>query len=493
MKAGAFWNSGYTGNGTKVAVLDTGIDKNHPMLQGKVVAEKDFSKSGNTDDKYGHGTHVAGIIAGTTANGGKYSGVAPNAQLLNAKVIGDDGTGDNVDIIAGIGWALDPDSNPSTDDGAKVISMSLGAPKALDTSIDSAIKDAVAKGAVVVVSSGNCGSGCPSVKCGSFRGVTSPGNSPSVISVGAVDKSKSVACFSSGESISGVGIKPDFVAPGVGVKSSVPGGSYQAMDGTSMAAPHVSGAIALMLSKNSALKQEDVKSVLEKTSLDLGDIGKDTSYGFGLIDLAKALIYREGLEFSVGLQRQILSGSLQKINVTVYDDVQVNSVNATITKPNGAKSAEVAFTNIGNNLYTYDYTDTALMGNYVVDVAVNYGGVSGSSGAGSEGGGEAGSGSGGSSSITITRTAYFKVTSLTGDFGNVEDLNISEKQKLSKNITGNLTFANTAAVELNFSALLQLLRVNNGSPEAKASQEIRLPAATIAAGAKATVAVNNAL
>ncbi|MEK6837670.1 MAG: S8 family serine peptidase, partial [Nanoarchaeota archaeon] len=270
MKAGAFWNSGYTGNGTKVAVLDTGIDKNHPMLQGKVVAEKDFSKSGNTDDKYGHGTHVAGIIAGTTANGGKYSGVAPNAQLLNAKVIGDDGTGDNVDIIAGIGWALDPDSNPSTDDGAKVISMSLGAPKALDTSIDSAIKDAVAKGAVVVVSSGNCGSGCPSVKCGSFRGVTSPGNSPSVISVGAVDKSKSVACFSSGESISGVGIKPDFVAPGVGVKSSVPGGSYQAMDGTSMAAPHVSGAIALMLSKNSALKQEDVKSVLEKTSLDLG-------------------------------------------------------------------------------------------------------------------------------------------------------------------------------------------------------------------------------
>ncbi|MBI2175773.1 S8 family serine peptidase [Candidatus Woesearchaeota archaeon] len=478
IKADSFWNSGYKGSGVKVAVLDTGIDKNHPMLKGKVAAEKDFSNSGNTNDNFGHGTHVAGIIAGTTANGGKYSGVAPDAQLLSAKVIGDNGFGDNVDIIAGIGWAVD--------NGAKVISMSLGASSSLDASVDSAIKDAVAKGVIVVVSSGNCGSSCPSIKCGSFKGVTSPGSSPNAISVGAVDKSKNVACFSSGESISGVGIKPDFVAPGVGIKSSVPGGNYQAMDGTSMAAPHVSGAVALVLGKNPGFNQGDVMRVLEKTALELGSIGKDTSYGFGLIDLAKALAYKEGIEVSVEVEKQVISGASQKITVRVYDDVTVNSVKAAITKPNNAK-ADVTFSSSGGNVYTYDYSDTALMGNYVVDAAVNYGGAGGSSGTGSEGGGQPGSGTGETSSITVTRTAYFKVTSLTGDFGNVEQINVSQQQFLSQNLTANITFANTAAIELNFSALLQLL--DNGT----VMQEIRMQPVTIAANSKATAAVNNAL
>lgn len=149
IKADAFWDAGYTGSGIKVAVLDTGIDKNHPMLQGKVVAERDFSNSGNTEDRYGHGTHVAGILAGTTESGGLYSGVAPGAQLINVKVIGDDGFGDNVNIVSGISWAVD--------NGAKIISMSLGAPSSLDEVVESAIKQAVARGVVVVASSGNCG------------------------------------------------------------------------------------------------------------------------------------------------------------------------------------------------------------------------------------------------------------------------------------------------------------------------------------------------
>lgn len=471
INADSFWSSGFRGGGIKVAVLDTGIDKNHPMLQGKVAAERDFSNSGNVNDNFGHGTHVAGIIAGTTANGGMYSGVAPDAQLLNAKVIGDNGLGDNVNIIAGIGWAVD--------NGARVISMSLGASSSLDASVDSAIKDAVVRGVIVVVASGNCGSGCPSASCGSFRGVTSPGSSPNAISVGAVDKSKSVACFSGGGSIAGVGIKPDFVAPGVGIKSSVAGGSYRAMDGTSMATPHVSGAVALLLSRNPGLNQSDIERILEKTSLDLGDIGKDTSYGFGMIDMAKALVYREGLEFKTELGKQVISGSSENIRVTVYDDVQVNSVKAIVTKPDGAKSAEVTFAGVGNNVYSYDYAGTDLMGNYVVDISVNYGGSSGGSNIGS-------GASGDMPSVTATATAYFKVTSLTGDFGNVEETNISQQQWLSKNLTGNITFANIAATVLNFSSLLQLL--DNGT----LVQEIRLPAATLAAGSKVAVAVNNA-
>ncbi|MBI2581451.1 S8 family serine peptidase, partial [Candidatus Woesearchaeota archaeon] len=495
IKADSFWNAGYKGSGVRVAVLDTGIDKNHPMLKGKIVAEWDFTngnfRSGDTVvDDCGHGTHVAGIVAGTKANGGQYDGVAPDAQLLNAKVIAlnpDGKCSGEVDyIIAAIGWAIDPDKNPATDDGAKVISMSLGGVGELNSELEKKIKDAVSKGAVIVVSSGNCGSGCPSLTCGQFKGVTWPGNSPSVLTVGAVDDAKNVACFSSGKNIAGVGIKPDFAAPGVDVTSSVPGSGYESKKGTSMAAPHVSGAVALLLGKSPGFNQGDVARILEKTALDLGDIGKDTSYGFGLIDLAKALAYKEGLEVNVELEQQIISGNSQKITVRVYDDVTVNSVKATITKPNNAK-ADVTFSSIGGNVYTYDYSDTALMGNYVVDAAVNYGGTGGSSGSGSETGGEAGSGSGDTSSITVTRTAYFKVTSITGDFGNVEGISISQQQKLSSNLTGTVMFVNSAGIELNFSALLQLL--DNGT----VMQEIRMQPVTIAANSKATAAVNNAL
>ncbi len=332
---------------------------------------------------------------------------------------------------------------------------------------------------------GNCGNGCPdTISCGSFRGVTWPGNSPSVITVGAVDKSKNLACFSSGEVVSGVGIKPDFAAPGVDIKSSYTGGSYASLSGTSMAAPHVSGAVALMLSKNPNLKQDDVKRILEKTALDFGAIGKDTSYGFGLIDLAKALIYKEGLEFSIGLEKQIISGATQKITVTVYDDVQVNSVKATITKPNNAKS-DVTLTASGNS-YSYDFTDTALLGNYVVDVTVEYGGSGGSGGGG-------GSGGPGTSTVTAVLTASFKVTGLTGDFGSIKELNVSGKQFLSKNLTANITFANTAATGLDFYALLQLFRLDGDVMEAAPSQEIRMQAFPVASKSQATLKVNNLL
>ncbi|MBI3036914.1 S8 family serine peptidase [Candidatus Woesearchaeota archaeon] len=483
IKADSFWNAGYKGNGVRVAVLDTGIDKAHPMLKNKVVAEKDFSNSGSAADDCGHGTHVAGIVAGSKANGGTYDGVAPGAQLINAKVLNLDSNGKcggYVDyIIAAIGWALDPDGNSATDDGAKVISMSLGGKGETSASLESELKAAVAKGVVVVVSSGNCGSGCPSFDCGSFRGVTWPGNSPSVITVGAVDDAKKVACFSSGENVKNVGIKPDFAAPGVDVTSSVPGSGYESMKGTSMAAPHVSGAVALMLSKNPSLKQDDAKRVLEKTSLDLGDVGKDTSYGFGLIDLAKALIYKEGLVFDVKLENPVISGNVQKISVTVHDDVQVKSVKATVTKPDGAKTSEFTFASSGNS-YSYDFSDTAKLGSYVVEGAINYGGSAGGSNI------DAGSPTD-TPSVTAYFTASFKVTSLTGDFGNVEGISIGQQQKLSSNLTGTVTFANTASIELIFSAVLQLL--DNGT----LMQEIRPQPVTIAANSKATSAVNNAL
>ncbi|MBI2143801.1 S8 family serine peptidase [Candidatus Woesearchaeota archaeon] len=477
INAGAFWDAGFKGGGVKVAVLDTGVDTSHPMLQGRVVAERDFSSSGSVNDVYGHGTHVAGIIAGSKSGGGLYDGVAPDAQLLNAKVLDDAGSGDNVNVIGGIGWAVDS--------GAKVISMSLGAPTELDASVSSAIKAAVDKGVVVVVAAGNCGAGCPSFHCKSFRGVESPGSSPYAITVGAVDKSKNAACFSSGGVVPDVGIKPDFAAPGAAIRSSVPGGGYASKDGTSMATPHVSGAVALLLSKNPALSPADVRKILERTSIDLGDVGKDTKFGFGLIDLGRAFIYREGVEFSVELEKQVVSGSSQGIRVTVFDDVRIKSVSAGITKPDGTKSA-LPLSGSDGKVFIALYSDTALLGNYIVDVTVEYGGSSGSSN-------NEGSTASGTSSLTVTQTLSFRVMGLTGDFGSIDELNLSREQFLSANLTANITFTNAAAANLIFSSLLQLFRHDAGVLDAQPSQEIRIPGLQVASGFRASAFVNNKL
>src|SRR3989338_1487064 len=121
----AFWNSNYKGQGMRIAVLDTGIESDHPMLQGKVIAEKVFTGEDHAYDYLGHGTHVAGIAAGKDAGQG-FSGIAPEAMIMNAKVLDDTGNGDTAGIIEAINWAVDPDNDPRTDDGADVIVMSLG-------------------------------------------------------------------------------------------------------------------------------------------------------------------------------------------------------------------------------------------------------------------------------------------------------------------------------------------------------------------------------
>ncbi len=148
------WDEGINGSGIVVAVIDTGIDKNHPDLYGKVIAEKNFVEDEpTTDDLHGHGTHCAGIIAGTgEASGGRYRGVAPGATLMNARVLDSEGSGYLSDVIAGIEWTVD--------NGADVISISLGGSHSGDVYAKPdcmAVNAAMDAGVVVCVAAGNSG------------------------------------------------------------------------------------------------------------------------------------------------------------------------------------------------------------------------------------------------------------------------------------------------------------------------------------------------
>ncbi|MFC9256920.1 S8 family serine peptidase, partial [Amycolatopsis thailandensis] len=177
------WKSGWTGKGSTVAVVDTGIDEKHPDLAGKTTVSADFSGEGDAVDRHGHGTHVASIIAGTgAASGGRYKGVAPDAKLVVAKVFDASGEGDTAQVMAGIDWVVAQ--------GAKIVNLSLGAgvtdgADPLSEQIDTL---SAKSGALFVVASGNSGPG--------DRTVTTPGAATSALTVGAVDRDNKIAWFS---------------------------------------------------------------------------------------------------------------------------------------------------------------------------------------------------------------------------------------------------------------------------------------------------------
>jgi hypothetical protein len=289
-KAPDVWNmkdeSGFavTGRGVKVAILDTGIDYTHPDLGGcvgatcKVRLGRSFVDGKPSDDfmdRHGHGTHVAGIVA---ANG-TLKGVAPDALLYAFKVLDDAGSGQDSGIIAAMEKAVDPDGDPTTDDGADVINMSLGGYGAANSPLSEAANTAMNAGVMVVVAAGNSGS--------SYNTIGSPGNAEKVLTVGAIDKQGLIAYFSSRGPVVGANyVKPEVLAPGVDINSLKPGNSYATLSGTSMATPHVAGAAALMLQLRPSLKPEDIKSLLMTSAR---GIGEDVfTQGAGAIDLKVA-------------------------------------------------------------------------------------------------------------------------------------------------------------------------------------------------------------
>ncbi len=298
-------NYGADGQGIRVAVIDTGVDYNHPDLGGgfgpgfKVIGGYDFiNGDGDPMDDFGHGTHVAGIIA---ANG-VLKGVAPGAKLLAYKVLGADGSGPFSAIIAGIDRAVDPDQDPATNDGAQVLNLSLGGPGDPDDAISQAVDAVVNAGVVCVVAAGNSGS--------SYSTLGSPGCARKALTVGASDDQDGMATFSSrGPSRPDLAIKPDLTAPGVSIYSTVPGGGYQFMSGTSMATPHVAGAAALLLQLHPSWSPDIVKGVLAERAKDLGQdaftqgggriqvvashlakgVALPNSLNFGVVDVAQGI------------------------------------------------------------------------------------------------------------------------------------------------------------------------------------------------------------
>ncbi|MFF3257929.1 S8 family serine peptidase [Streptomyces sp. NPDC002932] len=254
------WAEGYDGKGSKVAVLDTGIDADHPDVKDRVLESKSFVPGQEVDDKNGHGTHVASTIAGSgAASDGVNKGVAPAADLIVGKVLSNEGSGSDSGIIAGMEWAKA--------EGADVVSMSLGSDVPDDGSdpmaqaVDTLSADG---GPLFVIAAGN------SYGVGT---IGSPGSADKALTIAAVDKQDNRADFSSmGPLIRSHGLKPDLSAPGVDINAaasqSVPGmvGMYQSMSGTSMATPHVAGAAAILKERHPDWSGQRVKDALMTSS-----------------------------------------------------------------------------------------------------------------------------------------------------------------------------------------------------------------------------------
>lgn len=275
------WNAGYNGTGVKVAVLDTGIDLEHPDVAGQVKETKSFVPGEDIRDFNAHGTHVASTVLGTgAASGGKNKGVAPGASLLVGKVLSNEGFGLDSWIIDGMEWAAH---------NAKIVSMSLGSSEPTDGTdpMAQAVNNLSAEtGSLFVIAAGNTGA----------EGIGSPGSADAALTVGAVDKSDNLAYFSSkGPRFGSSGLKPDLTAPGVNINAARSqfankgSGSYISMSGTSMATPHVAGAAAILSQRHPDWSGAQLKDALMSTTKKLDAI-KPFDGGTGRLDVAAATL-----------------------------------------------------------------------------------------------------------------------------------------------------------------------------------------------------------
>ncbi|WHX38583.1 S8 family peptidase [Mesobacillus sp. AQ2] len=259
------WNITRGKEQIEIAIIDTGVDLDHPELKNRIISGYNvIDEKREPDDDNGHGTHVAGIIASETNNGEGVAGMTWFSKIMPVKAMGAKGYGTTFDIAKGIIWAVDH--------GADVINMSLGNYQPSKV-LEEAVRYAFDNNVVMVSAAGNDGSNQP----------TYPSAYPEVLSVAAVDYNGNRANFSN------YGDYIDIAAPGVNIPSTFFNAQYAALSGTSMAAPHVAGLAALIKSANPDLKSSQVINIIKTSAIDLGEQGKDIDYGNGLIDVNSAL------------------------------------------------------------------------------------------------------------------------------------------------------------------------------------------------------------
>ncbi|MER5912507.1 S8 family serine peptidase [Streptomyces sp. NPDC001982] len=343
------WAAGYTGKGVKIAVLDTGVDATHPDLKDQVIESKNFSDATDATDHFGHGTHVASIAAGTGAkSGGTYKGVAPDAKILNGKVLDDDGYGDDSGILAGMEWAAQQ--------GADVVNLSLGGydTPEIDPLEAEVNKLSTEKGVLFAIAAGNEGP----------ETIGSPGSADAALTVGAVDDKDKLADFSSTGPRAGDGaIKPDVTAPGVDITAAAAPGSvidrelgekppgYLTLSGTSMATPHVAGAAAILKQEHPDWGYAELKGAL--TGSTKGGAYTPFEQGSGRIQVDKAIgqsVVADPVSVSFGTQQWPHTDDTPVTKQLTYRNLGTKDVTltlaATATDPKG-QAAPAGFFELG--------------------------------------------------------------------------------------------------------------------------------------------------
>jgi subtilisin len=257
---------GINGTGVRVAVIDTGIDYTHPDLAGVYAGGYNvLTGTGDPMDDNGHGTHCSGILAATGSSGGIYS-AAPGVRLYGVKVLAANGSGRISDVIQGIYWAKN--------NSMQVTSMSLGT-SGDSQALHDAVDEATAGGVLIVAAAGNSG-----VASGTGDTIGYPAKYDSVLAVAAVNKYHHRAPWS------GTGSNLSVSAPGVNIRSTIPGAAYATCSGTSMATPHVAGVAALVYSAHPGWTNLQVRQQIESTATPLGN---SWFYGAGLVNATAAV------------------------------------------------------------------------------------------------------------------------------------------------------------------------------------------------------------
>jgi subtilisin family serine protease len=320
VNAPALWDLGYRGQGMVVASMDTGVDISHPELAarwrggGNSWYDPNGQHPATPIDLAGHGTQTMGVMVGGDA-GGSSIGVAPDARWIAVKIFNDRGQATSTAIHLGYQWLLDPDGNPATADAPNVVdnswTMTAGS-CSLEFQPD--LRNLRTAGILPVFAAGNYG---PTAGTSA-----SPANNPEALAVGSVDGNGLIDPYSSrGPSACTQGTYPQLVAPGTDIRTTDLYGGYLDVSGTSLAAPHVAGALALLLQASPGLSADRQQAALQAGTVDLGPAGADNDYGAGRLDvLASYNWLRSTPDFSVSVPPaavSVLPGGTANYTVTV--------------------------------------------------------------------------------------------------------------------------------------------------------------------------------